>query len=174
MSEKLYFKYQSIGNIVRLLITIQFEKIKIKRDIYVFHKRFDTEKDDVFEDFLLELYPNGVTIGENEINQLVERVSNFLSKDSKSQHWYVKWDKEHITSYVYFKIDNKVYPAHYLSHFGIVKDICCDYFKGFDNIDVNYLRQFILENFEIASDFTSPVSVAQDAEYIARCIYWGE
>ena len=34
MPEKLYFKYQSIGNIVRLLITIQFEKTKTDRDVF--------------------------------------------------------------------------------------------------------------------------------------------
>lgn len=172
MAEKLYFKYQSIGNIVRLLVTIQFEKIKTDRDIFVYHKRLDREKDEFFEDILLELYPNGVTIGENEINQLIRYVENFLSKDKEARSWYTKWDKKHITSYVYFKIDDKVYPAYHLSHFGIVKDICCDYFKRFETIDIDYLQRFILENFEIASDFTSPASVANDAEYIARCIYW--
>jgi hypothetical protein len=132
--------------------------------------RLDKEKDDFFENFLLELYPNGVTIGENEINQLVEFTQNFLLKDKESKHLYSEWDKQHIHSYVYFKIDDKVYPAYHSSHFGIVKDICCDYFKGFDTIDIDYLRKFILENFEILSDFTSPKSVADDARYIANCI----
>lgn len=173
MSEKLHFKYQSIGNIVRLLITIQIEKTKTDRDRFVYHKRLDKEKDDFFENFLLELYPNGVTIGENEINQLIEFTIDFLSKDKESKHWYVEWDKSHLTSYVYFKIDDKVYSADYLSHFGIVKDICCDYFKGFEKIDIDYLQKFILENFEILSDFTSPASVANDARYIANCICLG-
>lgn len=101
---------------------------------------------------------------------MVEFTANFLSKDKESKHLYVEWDKSHINSYVYFKIDDKVYPAYYLSHFSIVKDICCDYFKGFDKVDIDYLQRFIIENFEIASDFTSPASVAQDARYIADCI----
>ena len=173
MSERLHFKYQSIGNIVRLLITIQFEKTRPDRDIFVYHRRLDKEKDNFFENCLLELYPNGVTIGENEINQLIQWTDNFLLKDKEAKHLYTEWDKQHLTSYVYFKIDDKVYPAYYLSHFGIVKDICCDYFKGFEKIDIDYLQRFILENFEIASDFTSPASVANDARYIANCICLG-
>ena len=174
MSEKLYFKYQSIGNIVRLLITIQFEKTKTDRDVFVYHKRLDKESDEFFESVLLDLYPNGVTIGEHEINQLIEWITNFLSKDRQAKSLYTKWDKEHLTSYVYFKIDDKVYPAYYLSHFSIVKDICCDYFKGFESINIDYLQRFILENFEILSDFTSPASVANDAQYIANCICLGD
>lgn len=53
MTEKLHFKYQSIGNIVRLLITIQFEKTKTNRDIFVYHKRLDKEKDEFLKIFYL-------------------------------------------------------------------------------------------------------------------------
>lgn len=158
-----------------MLITIQLEKTKSDRDKEVFHKRFDKEKDSVFEGFLLKLYPEGVTIGENEINHLVNFVVDFMQKDSEAIALYVDWDKLHYSSYVYFKVDNKVYNASYLSHFGLVKDICCNYFKGFDENEINtdYLSRFIVENFEIKSDFTTPTSVIQDVDYIARCIVLG-
>lgn len=170
MKETLHFSYKSIGNFVRLLVEIKFENTKSVRDISVFHARFDGEKDEVFEDFLIKLYPNGATIGEQEINKLVEYIANFMSKEKHSKDLYVEYDKKNFNSYVYFKIDNEVYYAEFCSHAKLVTDICCDYFKGFDHIDLDYLKMFIIENFEIKSDNTTLEMISNQADYIARKI----
>lgn len=55
-------------------------------------------------------------------------------------------------------------------HSEIVRNICCDFFKDFDEVDKDYLKKFILENFQIKSDFTTLEKVANDVEYIEDCI----
>ena len=170
MTEKLHFTYQSIGNICRLFVNIQFEKTKSKRDISVLHQRFDKESDDLFEDFACKLFPEGATIGETEINQLVEYVYRFMQTDEECKGLYAEYDKRNYGSYVYFIPDKKVYEAAFGHHTDIVKNICCDFFKGFKDIDIDYLKKFILENFEIASDFTTVERVANDARFIKECI----
>ena len=171
--KQIAFSYKSIGNFARLLVTIQIEKTKSQRDMIVFHRRFDKEDDEVFESFLCELYPSGVTIGEKEINELVSFVVEFMKKDVEAQNLYVDYDKKHFSSYVYFKVDNKVFPASHTSHMILVKDICRDYFKGFENLSVDYVEKFIKENFEIKSDFSSAESIVRDARYIRDCIVLG-
>ena len=170
MTEKLSFPYKSIGNLLKLLVSIQWEKIKPMRDITVFHQRFDNEKDEVFEDFIKELYPKGATIGLDEIEALVKHITNFMKKDKQSQNYYVAWDKRHISSWVYFKIDNTIHKANMGHHAEIVRNICCDFFKDFEEVKEDYLKKFILENFEIKSDFTTLERVANDTQYIAHCI----
>ena len=60
------------------------------RDVYVFHKRFLYEPDETFEEFLETLYPEGCTIGKDEIEQLVDYVYNVLQKDEQAKDFYLK------------------------------------------------------------------------------------
>lgn len=69
-TKTLHFRYESIGNFVRLLATIRFENVKTMRDTVVYHQRFKHEPDELYEQFLLEVYPEGGNIGEQEINEL--------------------------------------------------------------------------------------------------------
>lgn len=166
----LHFSYESIGNFVRLLITIRFENIYNPRDITVFHQRFRDEPDELFEKFLIELYPNGCTVGENEINNLTSHIHSFLQKDETAKDLYATYDKRKYESYVYFKPDKAVHYAEFGNHSNLVTQICCDYFKDFapDEIKLDYLKKFILENFEIKSDNTTVERVSNDAAYICR------
>lgn len=168
--ETLSFKYKSIGNFCRLLVTIQIEKNFTNRHIYTYHKRFKNEPDTIFEKFLLELYPSGCTVGENELNTLVDYVITFMEKDEQAKDIYFKYDLEHCESYVAFIPDKKVISCHTASHQSTVKNILVDYFKGFEKIDLDYLRRFIKNNFIIKSDFTSIESVLRDIKFLERCI----
>lgn len=170
--QTLHFSYKSIGNFVRLLVTIQFENTHNSRDISIFHQRFRNEPDELFEEFLTELYPNGGTIGENEITNLTSYIHNFLQKDEAARDLYVTYDKHTYDSYVYFKPDKTVHYAEFGNHSNLVTQICCDYFKDFspDEINLDYLKKFILENFEIKSDNTTVEKVSCDAAYIGRKI----
>lgn len=169
-TEQLHFSYSSIGNLAKLLVSIQWEKTKSVRDINVFHQRFDRERDELFEEFLYKLYPDGATIGEEEIKALVNYIADFMRTDPQSIDLYVAWDKRHWSSWVYFKQKNKVYNANMGCHTDIVRNICIEFFKGCYDIDSSYLKQFILDNFEIKSDFTTVEIVAGNASYIAEHI----
>ena len=168
--ETLNFRYESIGNFCRLIVTIQIEKLRTKRDIYTYHQRFRKEPDSIFEKFLEKLYPSGCTIGENEINKLVNYVIDFMQKDEQAKDIYFKYDLEHCESYVAFKPDKKVISCYTASHQQTVKGILIDYFKGFEEIDTDYLRKFIKDNFIIKSNFTDIETVLRDIDYLARCI----
>lgn len=110
------FKYESIGNLCRLLVDIMIEKSRDIREITVYHERFRNEPDDVYEELLTELYPDGCTIGENEMNVLIEHIRYFMMHDEKSQDLFIAYDMRHMTSYVYFKIDKKLLFAPFGDH----------------------------------------------------------
>ena len=173
MSKKISFTYKSIGNLCHLLLNIQYEKTHSPREITVFHQRFDNDKtDNLIEEILIKLFPNGVTIGEKEIIQLTSYIENFMLQDKATQDLFVKYDKRCYPHYVYFKPDNIVYECGFAEHSEKVRNICCDFFKGFTNEDLNceYIKTFIKENFEIKSDNSTIEQIANDNAYIMSCI----
>jgi hypothetical protein len=173
MTKQVYFTYKSIGNFCRLLATIQYEKSHTPREITIFHQRFDrAEGDELIEQFLNELFPNGATIGENELIKLNLHIERFMQKDKETQNLFVEYDKRHYSYYVYFKPDNVVYECGFAQHATIIRDICCDYFKGFseDEIHPQYIEKFIKDNFEIKSYNSTVEQIAKDNMYISRCI----
>ena len=176
MKKTLHFSYKSVGNFCRLLITIQYEKSHTPREITVFHQRFDrAECDDLIEQFLTELFPSGATIGENELLKLISHIESFMKKDKETQDLFCRYDKQHYPYYVYFIPDNVVYECGFAQHSTKIRDICCDYFKGFseDEIDPQYIEKFIKANFEIKSDNSTVEQIAKDFMYICRCIILG-
>nr|DAG32068.1 MAG TPA: hypothetical protein [Bacteriophage sp.] len=48
--------------------------------------------------------------------------------------------------------------------------ICLDFFKDFQVVDVDYLKKFLKDNFEISSDFTTIDSVIKNARFIKSLI----
>lgn len=176
MTETIHFKYKSVENFVRLLVTIQYEKTHNAREIHLFHRRFDKENDDIFYQFLIELFPEGGNIGEEELKALVKHIEHFLDTDEEAKDISVEWDMQHQSSYVFFKIDKKVYNCSYASHQQTVKNICVDYFKGFDphELSVEMVEKFITENFVVKSDFSTAETIARDARYIRDCIIFND
>ncbi len=171
MTEQIAFTYKSIGNFAKLLSTILYEKEHTAKEITLWHLRYDGEEtDDLFEQFLNELFPNGGTLDVGEIKLLTNHAERFLCKDPLAIQQRVSYEKREYNSYVYFKIDQKVVPCEFAQHQQTVREICEDYFKDFETIDKDYVKKFILENFEIRSDNSSIERIANDCEYIARCI----
>lgn len=173
MTKTLNFTYKSIGNFCRLLITILYEKSHTPREITIFHQRFDNdESDKLFESFLANIWPEGITLGEDELNTLLAYIERFMVKDKETQDLFVKYDKGHYTYYVYFKPDNIVYDCHYAQHSTMVRDICCDFFKGFSEEEILKInmKQFIIDNFEIHSDNSTIEQIANDSDFIKRSI----
>lgn len=172
MTKTLHFSYQSPENLVRLLCEVVYEKKHTPREIAIYHERFDGENDEFFAKMLVKLFPEGATVGEKEINQCVEWIDNFLEKDGQAQDIRVKYDMIDYDSYVYFDIDKKVYPCDHTSHQQMVKNICVDYFRGFDSseLSVEQVADFIKTHFVVKSSFSSAETIARDARYILDCI----
>lgn len=172
MAETLHFRYQSPENLVRLLCEVVYEKKHTSREIAVYHERFDDESDEFFAKMLLKLFPEGATVGEQEINRCVEWIDNFLDHDERTKDIKVRYDMIDYDSYVYFDIDKKVYPCDHTSHQQMVKNICVDYFRGFDmsELDEDKVADFIKTHFVVESSFSSAETIARDARYILDCI----
>ena len=167
MVECLHFTYQSIGNFAKLLTTITYEKNHSARDIAIWHERFDNaESDELFEQFLVELFPEGQTLDVEDIELVMNYAERFLEKDERAQEIRNNYVKRNSKNWVHFKIDNVVYPCEFAQHSSTVTQICVDYFKDFEHVDLDYLNKFILENFEIRSDNTTIQQVAQNTRYI--------
>ena len=92
--------------------------------------------------------------------------SGFLKKTRKRKRSETIMSNEVQKNWVHFKIDNVVYPCEFAQHSSTVTEICVDYFKDFEQVDLDYLNKFILENFEIRSDNTTIQQIAQNARYI--------
>ena len=171
MEQYVHFSYKSIGNFVKLLATIQYEKTNSGRDIAIWHERFDNDDaDELFEQFLYELFSEGKTLQIEDIELVTTHAARFLEKDEKAKEIRNDYIKRTSTYWVHFKVDNIVYPCEYAKHTETVMNICADYFKGFEDISVDYIKKFIRENFEIQSDNTTIEKISGDAAYICRTI----
>lgn len=140
------------------------ERAGDSREITVYHQRFDREPDVIYETFLTKLYPNGCTIGEQELKALVNQIRNFMETDETSVHLFLEYDKKHMESYVLFDLDNKIQFAPLGEHTQLIQNAVMDYFKDFDidDIDTDYVYKFIMDNFEIKSDCSTLKQIAND------------
>lgn len=169
VSKELHFSYRNIGNFSKLLCTLLYEKTHDKKQIALWHMRYDNDESDcLFENFLNELFPDGATLGEEELNKLTEYAEDFLEKDYLAMQQRVEWDKNHYISYVYSRVDNEVVPCDMGKHQGVVIEFCKKFFKGVEDIDKTKVANFIKSNFEIKSDYTSVESMVNDASYIVN------
>lgn len=170
MAKRLHFSYKSPENFVNLLVTIQIANNYDKRIVCVYHKVFDSiNGDEQFYKFMVELFPNGCTIGKKEIELITDRTIKYLNFDEKCRHLFVEYDKQHCGSYVYSKALDKLYPAEFGEHLAKVVEACQDFFLGADNITTEAVRKFIRNNLEIKSDNTSINTILNDVDYITRC-----
>lgn len=171
MTEQIVFSYKSIGNFARLLSTILYEKEHNAKEISLWHMRYDNdESDDLFEQFLEELFPDGGTLDIEEIKLLTIHAERFLRKDALAIQQRVEYEKREYSSWVYFKIDQKIFPCEFAQHQETIRKICMDYFKNFETVDPEYIKKFILENFEIRSCNSTVERIANDNLYIANSI----
>lgn len=80
MMESLHFKVDSPANFVKLACTILFERKEelVKEYGSVWHDVFDGKSGDQrFQQFMEELFPDGCTIGERELNRLTDQAIRF-------------------------------------------------------------------------------------------------
>ena len=175
MNGKIHFTYKSPENFTRLLCNIYYEQTHTGRENFIYRERFKTEPDSLFLDFMTTLYPKGITIGQKQIEELCSYIDIYLDNDEKAKDIKAKYDMIVFDSYVYFDIDKKVYPCSYCSHSQTIKNICADYFKGFDKseLSVEMIHDFIVKHFVVKSMFSTAESIANDSFFIRNCIIFG-
>ena len=167
--EKLHFEYKSIGNIVKLLCTISFEKSTEDAELVsLWHKIFDGDiGDQLFEKFLEEIFPNGCTIKEQEIAQVTQKAEAYLKSEHTRISEETNYIKSHNDSWVYFIPTDTVYLCAMGEHTDRVVD-CLWQFFGADVKDLTEKEasDFIRKAFEIRSDNTTVQRILRDIEFI--------
>lgn len=170
MSKQLHFTYESAENLTRLLINIRYEQTHSNREISIYHERFDDESDNFFYDIMCKLYHDGITIGQKEIDELVEYIHKYLETDESTADIRMRYRKRDIDTWVYFKLDKTLFPCKTAEHTRIVKEIAVDYFKDVDphSLTQDMVTKFIVDNIEIKSEFSTIEKIATD-RYIYQC-----
>ena len=88
-AERLHFKVESPANFVKLVCTILFERKEELLEDYgsTWHDVFDGDAGDQhFQRFMEDLFPNGCTIGESELNLITNRAVHFLKTDAAADN----------------------------------------------------------------------------------------
>lgn len=125
-AERLHFKVESPANFVKLACTILFEQKEELLEDYdsTWHDVFDGDAGDQhFQRFMEDLFPNGCTVGESELNLITDRAVHFLKTDEACLDIKANHDKARFTYWVYFAPEHKVYACSFARHEETIIDI---------------------------------------------------
>lgn len=173
MSETIHFRIQSPENFLRLACTIRFQRNKYNLDRvgYAWQVLLDTDAgEERFYQFAAELFPEGKTLGIDDIDAITNRALLFLDTDVDAKEIQAEYDMHRYSSWVYFKPYHTVYPVGYAQHSSKVKKLLYEYFKGIEDYDTEAFQRFIRENVIIKSTITSIEDIVKDADWIIRSI----
>lgn len=174
-AERLHFKVESPANFVKLACTILFERKEELLEDYgsTWHDVFDGGAGDQhFQRFMEDLFPNGCTIGESELNLITNRAVHFLKTDAVCLDIKANHDKARFTYWVYFAPEHKVYACSFARHEETIIEILTAFFgKSIAGYSLDTLKRFILRSFEIRSDNSSVRSIAEDVDFIQRAVF---
>lgn len=97
--EQLHFMVESPANFVRLACTILFEKRKAMAEwAATWHDVFDCANgEQLFLQFMEELFPDGCTIGEKELNRITDRAVRYLQTETRCLDLKAGHDKSRFT-----------------------------------------------------------------------------
>ena len=109
--EQLHFMVESPANFVRLACTILFEKREAMAEwAATWHDVFDCANgEQLFLQFMEELFPDGCTIGEKELNRITDRAVRYLQTETRCLDLKAGHDKSRFTYWVSFIPEHKVY-----------------------------------------------------------------
>lgn len=176
-TKELHFNVQSPENIIRLAVTIMFERDSddLNRLGYAWHTLLDTnEGEKLFLKFAEEVLPEGGIIGTSQLIQIQDLAIQYLETDEVALECQADYDKTRYTSWVYFKPYHKVYPVGFAKHEDKVKELLIDFFDDVDDYDYDAFRRFLRENFEIKSENTDIDKIVNDAAFLRRCAILGD
>ena len=168
-TERLHFMVESPANFVRLACTILFEKREAMSEwAATWHDVFDCANgEQLFLQFMEELFPDGCTIGEKELKQITDRAVRYLQTETRCLDLKAGHDKSRFTYWVSFIPEHKVYGCEFARHEETIIEILTAFFgKSIAGYSLDTLKHFILRSFEIRSDNSSVRSIAEDVDFI--------
>lgn len=172
--EQLHFMVESPANFVRLACTILFEKREAMAEwAATWHDVFDCANgEQLFLQFMEELFPDGCTIGEKELNRITDRAVRYLQTETRCLDLKAGHGKSRFTYWVSFIPEHKVYGCEFARHEETIIEILTAFFgKSIAGYSLDALKRFILRSFEIRSDNSSVRSIAEDVDFIQRAVF---
>lgn len=173
--EKLCFRTESTENFTKLLCRILFEKSPDYKEYnWLWHQVFDKDSnkgDELMYQFMCEAQPEGGAIDPELIFKTVMKhlIEDDEYKDLQNNHL-----KKTRGSWVYSAWNKKLALCDFLAHAQTVIDLCIEYFKGMKDIQPEDVTNFILNNIEIKSDYTTIYKVANDSFVLRQIIIGSE
>ncbi len=137
------------------------------------HDVFDCANgEQLFLQFMEELFPDGCTIGEKELNRITDRAVRYLQTETRCLDLKAGHDKSRFTYWVSFIPEHKVYGCEFARHEETIIEILTAFFgKSIAGYSLDTLKHFILRSFEIRSDNSSVRSIAEDVDFIQRAVF---
>ena len=172
MKKTLHFSYDSVENIVRMTTTMQFEKSNRFQELgWLWHQVFDDEKGDaLFKQFIEQEYPDGATIGVDEIYHLMGVAVKYLESDrfnkERSKHTIMTGN-----SWLYCKTTDIAVKCDFGEHESALIDMLNDLMgESIWETREDKLAEIIQSQFIVASANTTLAKLAADAQYIKGCL----
>lgn len=172
--EKLHFEVSSPESFIKLACTMLFEKsVEFSEWGSVWNEMFaGIEGEELFLGFTEELFPAGCIIGENELNKIMVKAVSFLKTDAVCRDAKIAYDKKRFSYWVYFIPGGKVFECQFAEHEETIIGVLADFFgKSIIDYNLNALKKFITNSFEIRSSQSSVSSIAEDIEFIQQSAF---
>lgn len=94
-------------------------------------------------------------------------VVSFLKTDAVCRDAKIAYDKKRFSYWVYFIPGGKVFECQFAEHEETIIGVLADFFgKSIIDYNLNALKKFIINSFEIRSSQSSVSSIAEDVEFI--------
>lgn len=170
MRETVHFRVKSPENFARLCITIMYEKRTLVTDedkiIFntwydIFNRGKDEDCDKLVYDMLAKIMPCGGTLGQQQLEQLLDATIEYVKNECKAQ--IAKHRFEQFDSAVYSKYNNETRYVTFAEHMNTVYDMCKEFFgNDLDEYDRTTIKTFIMQNFKVKGSQLSLEGIAND------------
>ncbi len=174
-TQKLNFRVQSPENFTALCVNILIEKDKdfLSEHGYAYRHIIKNNKfENLVSDYMYEVLPEGGTITEEVLKKITGKVESFIKTDEECLEIEANHLKRTLDSWVYFKPFHKTYDTPFAHHSDVALKCLREFFKGSEELDLLYFKNFIFANFEVKSNNTTVSTLVNDAEYMLREIVW--
>lgn len=177
MTETVHFRVKSPENFARLCITIMYEKRTLISDedkiifdawYEIFNRGDDAACDKLVYDMLAKIMPCGGTIGQQQLEQLLNATIEYVKHECKEQ--IAKSSFARYDSAVYSKYNNETRYVTFAEHMNTIYEMCKEFFDDdLDEYSRTTIKNFIIQNFEVKGSQLSLEGIANDiAKYYGR------
>lgn len=167
--ERVYFRCDNIEKLSLLCMKAMYEKRKLiytseKVVFRVWNEYFSSSKSlKTIQRLLHKLFPQGITLGEIELTQLLDASISFVKENIQTKRKITKYQMQEYSSYVYSKYNDEWEYAAFGMHVEIVRKFTNNFFDNqLEQYSKQSIKDFILNNFKVRGSQLSLSCIADD------------